>query len=70
VITAMRNALDAYLGHFEPSAIEQNSKAARTADFRDLYADALAGLDRPNDGKLPQRFDEELSRACELETSD
>ncbi|MBT8423252.1 MAG: hypothetical protein KJP03_09060, partial [Gammaproteobacteria bacterium] len=61
---------DDYLGHFEPSAIEQNSKAARKSDFRDLYADAFEGLARPNDKKLPQRFDEEFSRSYELETSD
>jgi len=70
VITAMRNALDDYLGHFDPAAIERNAKAARKSDFRDLYADAFEGLARPNDKKLPQRFDEEFSRTYELETSD
>ena len=70
VITAMRNALDDYLGHFEPTAIEQNAKTARKGDFRDLYADAFEGLARPNDKKLPQRFDEEFSRSYELETSE
>ncbi len=70
VITAMRSALGDYLGYFEPSAIEQNSRSGQHKEFRELYAEAYEGLARPNDKKLPQRFDEEFSRAYELETSE
>lgn len=70
VITAMCTALGDYLGYFEPSAIERTSRAGQDKEFRDLYADAFEGLARPNDKKLPQRFDEEFSRTYELETSD
>jgi len=70
VITAMRTALADYMGYFEPTAIEQQSRSDQRKEFRELYADAYAGLARPNHKKLPQRFDEEFSRAYELETSD
>lgn len=70
VITAMRSAIGDYLGYFEPAAIERSSQAGQHKEFRDLYADAFEGLARPNDKKLPQRFDEEFSRAYELETSE
>lgn len=70
VITAMRTALADYLGYFEPESIEQLSRSDQRKEFRDLYADAYAGLARPNHKKLPQRFDEEFSRAYELETGE
>jgi type VI secretion system protein ImpI len=70
VITAMRTGLADYLGYFEPEAIEQQSRPDQRKEFRDMYADAYAGLARPNHKKLPQRFDEEFSRAYELETGD
>jgi len=74
VIESMRSALADYLGHFEPAAIERYAeerglKRAQAA-FRDVYADAFEGLARPNDKKLPQRFDDEFARAYELETTD
>lgn len=74
VIEAMRSALADYLGYFEPDAIEQYAqerglKSAKAA-FRELYADAFEGLARPNEKKLPQRFDDEFARAYEVETTD
>jgi type VI secretion system protein ImpI len=76
VISAMRNALGDYLGHFEPGALErhfENQKkltGASDKEFRDLYAQAFQGLAQPNNHKLPQRFDDEFARAYELETTD
>lgn len=74
VIEAMRIAISDYLGHFEPAAIEKYAeehgiKSVKSA-FRDVYADVFEGLARPNDKKLPQRFDDEFARAYELETAD
>ena len=76
VMAAMRNALGDYLGYFEPEALEKlfTAQKKRTggsaANFRDLYAQAFEGLAKPNNHKLPQRFDEEFVRAYELETTD
>lgn len=74
VIEAMRSALADYLGHFEPAAIERYAKEhglkSTKAAFRELYTDAFEGLARPNDKKLPQRFDDEFARAYELESTD
>ena len=75
VMAAMRNALGDYLGHFQPDALEQlfathKQRGGKGDDFRDLYAQAFAGLSKPNKHRLPQRFDEEFVRAYELETND
>jgi len=70
VISAMREALGDYLGYFEPAVIEQGSNGAGNKEFRDVYSEAFEGLARRNDKKLPQRFDDEFSRAYELETGD
>jgi type VI secretion system protein ImpI len=76
VINAMRNALGDYLGYFEPQALERHFSELKkrtgtsTDAFRDLYAQAFAGLAQPNQHKLPQVFDEEFARSYELETTE
>ena len=66
----MRNALGDYLGYFEPQALDKVFGEKAKGDFRDLYAKAFAGLSKPNEKRLPQRFDEEFSRAYEAETTE
>ncbi len=70
VIEAMRSALADYLAYFEPEAIEQLARSSGNAAFRDQYLRAFEGLSRPNDKRLPQRFDDEFARAYELETTE
>jgi len=76
MINSMRNALSDYLENFEPRALErilaqqtQRLGAGQKA-FRDQYAEVFAELAQPNKHKRPQRFDEEFSRAYEMETGD
>jgi type VI secretion system protein ImpI len=75
-VSAMQSALADYLSHFEPEALEQHFSeqqkrtGADPAAFREAYAQAYAGLAQRNDQKLPKRFDEEFSRAYEIETAD
>ena len=75
MLNAMRNALDDYLGNFEPRALEQffarqAQRGIGQKAFREQYAEAFAGLAQPNKHKRPQRFDEDFTRAYEMETGD
>lgn len=76
MLAAMQSALADYLSHFEPEALdhhfsEQQKRTGRTAEaFREMYAEAYAGLSQRNERKLPKRFDAEFTRAYELETAD
>jgi type VI secretion system protein ImpI len=76
VMNAMRNALGDYLENFEPKVLEQffaqqtQRVGVGQKAFREQYAEAFAGLAQPNKHKRPQRFDEEFSRAYEMETGD
>lgn len=75
MLNAMRNALDDYLGNFDPKALEQYfaqqaKRGLGQKAYREQYAEAFAGLAQPNKHKRPQRFDEEFIRAYELETGE
>ncbi|MCP3999562.1 MAG: FHA domain-containing protein [Gammaproteobacteria bacterium] len=74
VMAAMRIALKDYLGCFEPDALEifftaQKKSGNTTDDFRERYAQAYEALAQLNNHMLPQRFDDEFTRAYELQTT-
>lgn len=70
VLNAMRVALQDYIACFAPHAVEDafHGRGQRHSRFREMYAEAYAGLAKAGETRLPRRFDEDFVRAYELET--